>query len=177
MGGLTGGVGLAMACVAVAFVTCAFGARTADEKPDEWTWVEAKDFGVEGRPFADSEVPYGRLPRRFSGVPNNVLKFGRQSTGMSVRLVPDDDVVRIRCEMDGDCWKGVAEDLYMTTYVQVGLDWYLWEEKSGMWIFGGHAKPSKVDGAIDETVMTRPGVPLLVNFPLRGTPRSVRFGV
>ena len=163
------------ACAAVLLMS-ASGVLQADET-NEWEWVEARDFGVAGMPFKDAVTPYGRLPKGFAGASGWVRRLGRLSTGLSLRFAVDDNEVRLKCEIDPECWKEATSGHYMTTFVNIGFDWYVWDGKRGEWVYENHLWPSKKDGSTDGVIRTRPGVPTLVNFPVRGEPLSVKIGV
>lgn len=151
--------------------------RNARDDTNEWVWVEAKDFGVEGRPFAEGcDAPYARIPATLRGrIPEMTYGLGRMCAGMAVRFAVDDDRVRLACEIEPDTWAFVPTDLYMTGFAQVGFDWY--ERRDGCWQYGNHIWPSGKDGSSNGEIKTVPGRPVLINFPIRCVPKSVRIGV
>ena len=87
----------------------------AESGGDGWEWIEAKDFGVEGRPFESGcDAPYARIPAGLRGrIPDETYDLGRMCAGMCLRFAVDDDRVRLRCEVEPATWKFVPTDLYM----------------------------------------------------------------
>jgi len=169
---------MVMCCAAVAAaVNMAFGFDSPD-----MDWYEAKDLGLEGQIRGEEfERPYDRLPISAQGkAPEKFFQsMGRHSTGMSCRFVPYADKVVVKWTTKDVNWL----DPLMTPCAMGGVDVYGWREDKGKWWFMALGKGTG-KGEAREAVTHRsmevkwtPGMPCLVNFPLRAEVKSLRIGV
>ena len=118
------------------FLCTAVFVAAADSKTQ---WHDIRDFGVEGRPFDDTEVYYDRLPARAKKlVRGAVWSLSRDSAGMAVRFVTDATTIKARWELKD---AGLAMDHMPATGVS-GLDLYV-KGEDGKWRWLGVGRPKK----------------------------------
>jgi lysophospholipase L1-like esterase len=111
---------------------------TAVVIPDDLVWHDAREWGVEGRGFDDTENYYDRLPARAkSVVREQVWDLGRNCTGMSVHFVADTPSIYVRYELLGE---RMAMPHMAATGVS-GVDLYAMLD--GKWVWAGTQKPEK----------------------------------
>src|SRR5678816_2288262 len=76
---------------------------TAIRIPDHLVWHDAREWGVEGRAFDDTENYYDRLPGRAKGVVREpVWDLGRNTAGMSVHFEAQTPAIYVRYELLGE---------------------------------------------------------------------------
>ncbi len=67
------------------------------DQKQEWAWTDARELGVQGRPFEDAGRFYSRLPARAEGlVEPAVWNLALQSTGLRVEFVTDSTRIAAR---------------------------------------------------------------------------------
>jgi hypothetical protein len=105
------------------------------------TWIDIREFGVEGRGLADVENFYDRWPARAKGkVPENLWTLGQRSAGMCVRFLTDARMINARWTLR---FEGRAMDHMPATGVS-GLDLYTRVGgPAGKWRWLGMGWPSK----------------------------------
>lgn len=148
---------------------------------DEWDWYEAKDLGLEGQIHdAEFDSPYDRFPKWAHGVaPENLWGVSRHSTGMSCRFVPHAKTLKFKWTTEGVNWL----DPLMTPCALGGIDVYGWREDKGAWWFiklgrgadKGEDRAKVTHRNLD--VRWTPGMPCLVNLPLRAKIVEFKIGV
>ena len=112
---------------------------------DNVQWHDVREWGVEGRGFADTEKYFDRLPARAKGVVRDaVWNLSRHSSGMMVRF--QTDATEIHAEY-GVTSKNLAMPHMPATGVS-GLDLYA-KDNNGNWRWVAVTRPSR---AADETV-------------------------
>lgn len=169
---------MVLCCVAAVFAAnLVFGFDSPD-----MDWYEAKDLVLEGQIRGEEfERPYDRLPISAQGkAPEKFFQsMGRHSTGMSCRFVPYADKVVVKWTTKDVNWL----DPLMTPCAMGGVDVYGWREDKGKWWFMALGKGT-VKGEARKAITHRsmelkwtPGMPCLVNFPLRAEVATLRIGV
>lgn len=150
----------------------------ADEAPTEWTWYENDALPLEGRPFADGETYFCRLPKRAQGkVEPGLYKSAKQATGMCLRFTTDANRIALN-------WKIANEhptDALIPIAGLCGLDVYRYDRAEKRWRFlrtcryWGNAKTLKTPG---EAVMPwTPGEPCLIYLTTRSQLLRFKLGV
>lgn len=98
------------------------------------TWIDVRQFGVEGRGWTNTESFYDRLPAKAKGVVRKpVWDLSRNSAGMSVRFVTDATKIRARWALT-DSWLYLAN---MTAIGKSGLDLYVRTTNGWHWLAVG----------------------------------------
>ncbi|HUT33368.1 MAG TPA: SGNH/GDSL hydrolase family protein [Planctomycetota bacterium] len=136
-----GGVG------AIALAGAALGAEKAPpptppaKDPDAGlTWHDIRDWGVEGKGWADTERPFGRLPTRAKEkVRPAVWSLSRSSAGMCVRFQTDATAISARWTLLSP---NLAMDHMPATGVS-GLDLYA-RDDAGRWRWLAVGRPKAV---------------------------------
>lgn len=110
-------------------------AAATDEKP-VIAWRDAREFTVEGKPFADTEGPWERLPARAKGqVPDLVWNLSKNTAGICVRFVTDSKEIHAQ-------WDGGDGMNHMAPTGVAGLDLYE-RTKDGGWKYVATGRPKK----------------------------------
>ena len=151
---------------------------------DAFDWYDARDLQFEGQAKWETLAkPYDRLPADAKGtVTEGIWNMGHHSTGYTVRFVPESDIIRIKWQADDVNWY----DPQMNPCALGGIDVYEWRGEgkgTGGWYFvrlgkpvpKGKSRPQSCKASLD--VEWKPGVPCLVNFPLRATIGEFKIGV
>lgn len=106
-------------------------------------WIDGSLLPLEGRPYADAEKPYQRIPDRLKSVTNvniGVWKQGVNSAGMLFRFhVEKSSQLKVR-------WSVLYEQLYSRNSSprgRSGVDFYSWDAHDGEWRFGMSAYPAR----------------------------------
>lgn len=111
----------------VAVGWCASGRISASQEAIEWH--DVRDWGIEGRGFADTQSPFDRLPARAKGVVREpVWNLSRHSAGMSVRFRTNATSISVEYILTGD---SLAMPHMPATGVS-GVDLYA-RDASGRW--------------------------------------------
>ena len=77
-------------------------AKTSDDD-QQLRWYDAKDIGVEGKAWSDTESFFDRLPARAKGVVRDpVWSLSKHSAGICIRFVSDTDAVHVRWTLTSD---------------------------------------------------------------------------
>jgi hypothetical protein len=99
-------------------------------------WHDVREWGVEGKGWADTERPFDRLPARASGAVRDVIwNLSRHATGMSVRFETDAPAIAARWTLGGE---PLAKPQMPATAVS-GLDLYA-QGETGAWRWTGVAR-------------------------------------
>lgn len=108
-------------------------------------WIDGSQLPLEGRPFADAERPYQRIPDRLKAVTNvniGVWKQGMCSSGMLFRFnLANSSQLKVR-------WSVLYKDLNsrnMSPRCKSGVDFYGWNDKRQEWLFCMSAHPTQKD--------------------------------
>ena len=104
--------------------------RLADS---DLSWYDARDLGIEGKGWADTENPYERLPARAEAmVPGAVWRLSKHTAGLCVRFVTDSKSI-------GATWDGGGAMNHMAATGNSGLDLYV--RCGDGWVFRGVGRP------------------------------------
>ena len=155
-------------------VTLLLAAATVQAADSKYTWHDIKTFGIEGRPFADTEVFYDRLPARAKKlVRPAVWNLSRDSAGMAVRFVTDATTIKAKWELKD---AGLAMPHMPATGVS-GVD--LYAKVNGQWRWLGVGRPSKYP--INEGTLATGIAPgereYLLYLPLYNGVKQVEIGI
>ena len=153
--------------------TTAPATTRSTDLPGDVVWHDVRDWGVEGKAFADTDGYFDRLPARAKGVVREaVWSLSRHSTGMSVRFETDRPQVYVRYTLTSD---KLAMPHMPATGVS-GLDTYVRHE--GRWRYLSTTSPSErtVTGTISRPVASGPRQ-YLVHLPLYNGVKSMEIGV
>ncbi len=139
----------------------------------EVAWYNATDIGLEGKPFADTESPYDRLPARAKGVVTDaVWSLSRHSAGIAVRFVTDSPNISVKWSVTSE---GLAMPHMPATGVS-GLDLYGFD--SGKWYFLGAARPTAKDNEQYIATNLLPGLrEYLLYLPLYNGTSALKIGI
>ena len=142
----------------------------------ELTWLDAKDIGIEGQGWADTESPYDRLPRKAERLLTNpdVWNFSKSPTGMCTHFRTNATEISVRWELMQEKWQ---ED-QMNKCTFSGLDLYAKENGEWRWV----ACAVKYDNTLKPCVVIAEGLDGVerdyrLYFPLRNRLRKVEVGV
>lgn len=162
-----------------ASVTVAVVASAAVPDLDAYDWRDGRSLTVEGRGFARTVGPYGRLPLdRVDDLPPTVAgRWGMRehTTGVNVRFVPHASKICLR-------WRVAdprAVDAFMGPTAMTGLDVYGWRPGVG-WRFVANPRyffhsDEKFAGTYE--LDWEPGRPCMVYLPLRSDVQLFEVGV
>lgn len=162
-----------------ASVTVAVVASAAVPDLDAYDWRDGRSLTVEGRGFARTVGPYGRLPLdRVDDLPPTVAgRWGMRehTTGVNVRFVPHASKICLR-------WRVAdprAVDAFMGPTAMTGLDVYGWRPGVG-WRFAANPRyffhsDEKFAGTYE--LDWEPGRPCMVYLPLRSDVQLFEVGV
>jgi hypothetical protein len=104
--------------------------------PRSYRWHDVREWGVEGRGWADTERFFDRLPARARGVVRDVIwNLSRHATGMSVRFETDAPAIAARWTLGAEA---LAKPQMPATAVS-GLDLYA-QRDDGAWRWIGVAR-------------------------------------
>ena len=97
----------------------------ADQPQQNWAWTDARDLGVQGRPFEDTARFYARLPARAEGkVEEAVWSLAQQSTGLRVEFVTDSPRIGARFALlEGNTGGGDLRSSSLDLYVERDGRW------------------------------------------------------
>jgi hypothetical protein len=148
-------------------------ATTQAALPDNLTWHDVRDGGVEGRGFDDTESYFDRLPKRAKGVVRpEVWSLSRNTAGMSVRFASDSPALYIRYETTSPT---LAMPHMPATGVS-GVDLYTQLDGQWHWMATHSPKAAMNAAAIAQNVPTGKRAYLL-NLPLYNGVKSLEIGV
>jgi hypothetical protein len=139
----------------------------------EVAWYNALDIGLEGKPFADTQDPYDRLPGRAKGVvTENVWGLSKNSAGIAVRFVTDSPLISAR-------WKVTSEVLAMSHMPATGMSGVdLYGHDTGKWYFLGCGRPTQLQ---NEQLLIADLIPgareYILYLPLYNGTASVSIGI
>ena len=158
---------------AVSALSAAGGALDAAQS-DNVQWHDVREWGVEGRGFADTEKYFDRLPARAKGVVRDaVWNLSRHSAGMLVRFRTD--ATEIRADY-GVTSSKLAMPHMPATGVS-GLDLYA-KDDSGHWRWVAVTRPSSQQMKLSLIKGMRPGTrDYAVYLPLYNGTEYLRLGV
>jgi lysophospholipase L1-like esterase len=141
---------------------------------DNVQWHDVREWGVEGRGFADTEKYFDRLPARAKGVVRDaVWNLSRHSSGMMVRF--QTDATEIHAEY-GVTSKTLAMPHMPATGVS-GLDLYA-KDDHGNWRWVAVTRPSAQQMKLSLIKGMRPGTrDYAVYLPLYNGTEYLRLGV
>lgn len=134
------GLGSLLLAAAVCLVAGRAARAAAPTTENDIDWYNARDFGVTGKGWKDTEGDYDRLPARASGVvPQDVWRLSRQSVGMYVEFETDATAIHALWNLTG---AAVAMNHMPATGVS-GLDLYVLNP-SGKWQWLAVGQPDKL---------------------------------
>lgn len=106
---------------------------------DAVQWHDVREWGIEGKGFADTESPFDRLPARAKGVVREpVWNLSRHAAGMSARFRTDATSISIEYRLTGD---SLAMPHMPATGVS-GVDLYA-RDASGRWRWVAVTQPTQ----------------------------------
>jgi hypothetical protein len=149
--------------------------RTVLARPyEELQWADVRDWGIEGRGFADTEAYFDRLPSRAKGVVRDaVWSLSRHSAGMMVRF--QSDATSIHCD-----YAVTSEQLamlHMPATGVSGLDLYGLDD-DGLWKWVAVVAPEGKQTRKAIVTGLRPGLRhYAVYLPLYNGTEALKIGV
>jgi hypothetical protein len=148
--------------------------RATETIPDNLTWHDVRDWGVEGRAFDDTENYFDRLPARAKSVVRpEVWNLARNTAGISVRFETDADAIYVRYTITGS---SLAMP-HMPATGMSGADLYARDEKNA-WRWSGTAMPREQTVVTALAKQLNPAKRLYqINFPLYNGVKSFEVGV
>lgn len=146
--------------------------KTLSVAGDGWTWTDGRRLRLEGRPFADADGFYSRLPAYAKPhVARGTWAMSRCPAGMSLLFTTTSDRLRVR-------WS-LAESMLAMTHMPAtgvsGVDLYR-RTDDGRWMFVKAGFPRKQNGNEFE-VRVDPGRPYRLYLPLYNGLSSLELGV
>jgi len=134
-------------------------------------WYDFRDFGVEGKGWADTLSFYDRLPAKAKGkVPGDVWVFGHCTAGFCAYFSTDAPVIQVRWTLLND----MLAMLHMPATGVSGIDLYV-REKNGPWRFFNNGRP---ETTVNSMTFTPPvGCECLLYLPLYNGVKSVAIGI
>lgn len=132
----------ATAAASLTAATAATAAETATAEATEVSWHDVRDWGVEGKGWADSETEkyFDRLPARAKGVVRDpVWNLSRHSAGMLARFRTDASEIWVDYEVTS---ASLAMPHMPATGVS-GVDLYA-EDDEGRWSWLAVSRPTQV---------------------------------
>jgi hypothetical protein len=117
----------------------AFSANvSAQEKSDEYKYVNAEELMILNKGFDNTELTFSRLPEDMKPVTRkDVWDLGLNSAGIAVRFSSNAKKIKARWTLLNNFRMN-----HMATTGICGLDLYMLNDK-GQWQFAGNARPSK----------------------------------
>ena len=145
----------------------------AKDPKGEWLWYDARQAGIEGKGWADTEKPFDRLPAKAKGVVRDpVWSLSRHSAGLCVRFVTDAPKIAARWTLTSD---SLAMPHMPATGVS-GLDLYV--KDGGVWRWTGAARPSaKTNQAVVAEAIPAGSHEFMLYLPLYNGTESLEIGV
>ncbi|HIK91871.1 MAG TPA: hypothetical protein EYG03_07805 [Planctomycetes bacterium] len=140
----------------------------------EIQWHDVRDWGVEGRGFADTEKYFDRLPLRAKGVVRDaVWNLSRHSSGMMVRFRTDATEIHA----DYGLTSGNLAMTHMPATGVSGLDLYA-KDNDGNWRWVAVARPSAQQMKLSLISGMRPGTrDYAVYLPLYNGTEYLKLGI
>lgn len=150
------------------------GGRRSFAQTQELQWHDVRDWGVEGRGFAETESWFDRLPARAKGVVRDaVWGLSRHSAGMMVRFRTDATEIHADYEVTSD---RLAMPHMPATGVS-GLDLY-GHDSDGLWKWVAVVAPTEQKTKKAIVTGLRPGErDYAVYLPLYNGTASLKIGV
>lgn len=109
-------------------------------------WIDGRHLPMEGRPYADAEKPYQRIPDRVKAVTNinrGVWIQGQCSAGMLFRFnIRKSNRLKVRWSVQYEKLAGSN----MGSIVKSGADVYGWDSGRRVWSFMNSAIPKQKEG-------------------------------
>jgi hypothetical protein len=145
---------------------------------DVLSWIDARQIGLEGRGYADTEQPYDRLPADARGkVSDAVWTLQRHSAGLCVRFRTEAPEIGVR-------WSLVNEEIarsHMAATGVSGVDLYAYRD--GRPAFAGVGRPEGQAGNVARFPGSPAGSPdggprtFQLNLPLYNGVTSLEIGI
>lgn len=148
-------------------------ARAKPEIPDGVVWHDVREWGIEGKGFADTERFYDRLPARAKGVVRNaVWQLSHNTTGMSARFETDAPAIYVRYELTSS----MLAMPHMAATGKSGLDLYARHEDAWRWLATTRPEATSFAGAMVHNI--KPGRRAYhINLPLYNGVKSLEIGI
>ena len=148
--------------------------KRSQDVPADVMWLDVRDWGVEGRGFADTDAYFDRFPARAKAVVRaDVWNLSRHTSGMSVRFETDSPGIYARYELT----QPERNMPHMAATGVSGLDIY-GKLPDGKWQWFGVARPvaQQIVAALGNDIA--PGRrAYVVNLPLYNGVKSLEIGV
>lgn len=139
-------------------------------------WIDGKDLPLEGRPFADAERLYQRIPDRVKAVTNinyGVWVQGQCSAGMVFRFnMKNSNQLKVRWSVTQKSLAGSN----MGPIVKSGVDFYGWDAKRGEWRFMNSAKPQTPENS-EQTLWVPGSGDIMLYLPCYNGTKKFEIGV
>jgi lysophospholipase L1-like esterase len=142
--------------------------------PADVAWHDVRDWGVEGRGFADTDNYFDRLPARAKGVVRDaVWDLSRDASGMSTRFVTDATDIYLRYAI----LKPRLAMAHMPASGVSGLDIYgQTDDRKWQWLASHRPSEQTFTGEFQKGIA--PGRrTYLVNLPLYNGVKSLEIGI
>jgi hypothetical protein len=141
---------------------------------DGLAWHDVREWGVEGRAFADTESYFDRLPGRAKGiVRDDVWNLSHHTTGMSARFDTDAPVIHVRYALAST---SLAMSHMPATGVS-GVDLYARDDAGRWrWLAANFPESARITSKLIDGVDPRLRAYHL-NFPLYNGVKSLEIGV
>jgi len=146
--------------------------QAQDGMDDPTVWYDCQSLVIQGQGWADTKVPYDRLPAKAEGkVPASVWGLSHHSAGMSIPFTTDAPSVEVRWNLLPG--RGLSMPHMPATGVS-GVDLYC-KDETGRWFFVGNGRPR---GATNRAKFSPPaGRPCLLYLPLYNGVTKVEIGI
>jgi lysophospholipase L1-like esterase len=152
---------------------------------DDLVWHDVREWGVEGRAFADTENFFDRLPARAKGVVRDeVWNLSRHSTGMSAHFAADAPAIHVRYSLTSE---GLALPNMPASGVS-GVDLYAMYEGQWRWLGTHQPHPMSRSQKLRRTLGIAQSAALIteiqsgrrayhINLPLHNGVKSLEIGI
>ncbi len=147
-------------------------ASTAPTEPIDW--YDVREWGLEGRAFADTESYFDRLPARAkSVVRKEVWDLSHHTAGMSVRFTADAKNIYIRYTLT----KTELAMAHMPASGVSGVDLYVKDKDTWRWLGGARPRQAEFIGKLSELGRPDGKQEYVANLPLYNGVKSMEIGV
>src|SRR5450432_3397928 len=140
---------------------------------DDLIWHDVREWGIEGRGFADTENYFDRLPARAKGVVREeVWNLSRHSTGMSAHFETDATAIHIRFSLTSE---GLALPNMPASGVS-GFDLYAKHQNAWRWL-ATHQTTAQTQAALLMQDIQSGRRAYHINLPLHNGVKSLEIGI
>jgi lysophospholipase L1-like esterase len=140
---------------------------------DDLVWHDVREWGVEGKGFADTENFFDRLPARAKGVVREeVWNLSRHSTGMSAHFEADTPAIHVRYSLTSE---GLALPNMPASGVS-GVDLYAKHQNQWRWL-ATHQPTARMQTALLVKDILPGRRAYHINLPLHNGVKSLEIGI